>query len=335
MLESADNRRLANSRAACARWLQLSVTPGSGFLMPFVALILVWIVTAAIAGRGTGGTLTAAIEVGTFSLVTGIGQMFVITGGNGGIDLSVPNVISLSAYVSATVASGSNGMLLPSLGVGIAVGLVAALASVVLIELARIPPIIATLAVGFMLNSVVLEYAGSSNASAIPSPGLGSFVSGDLGPIPVFGIVGVVLTLLAAVVLRRTGFGRSVEAVGQSAGAARFAGIHVIRTRAITYCISGVCAGIAGVLLCAYAGGPTANIGDPYELGSIAVVVLGGCLITGGRSNTPGVWAAAVLLSLVVTLVEVAHLAAGFQDVVEGLIIVAVLAGPSRSLTSK
>jgi ribose transport system permease protein len=323
------------SRANRGRWLQLSLTPGSGFLMPFVALILVWIVTAAIAGRGAGGTLTAAIEVGTFSLLAGVGQMFVITGGNGGIDLSVPNVISLSAYVSATVASGSNGMLVPSLAAGIGVGIVAAIASVILIELARIPPIIATLAVGFMLNSVVLEFAGSSNATALPSPGLGSFVSADVGPIPVFGIVGVGLTVLAALVLRRTRFGRAVEAVGQSGGAARFAGIHVTRTRALTYLISGICAGLAGVLLCAYAGGPTANIGDPYELGSIAVVVLGGCLVTGGRSNAPGIWAAGVLLSLVVTLVEVAHLAAGFQDIVEGLIIVAVLAGPTRSLTSK
>jgi len=78
-------------------------------------------------------------------------------------------------------------------------------------------------------------------------------------------------------------------------------------------------------LLAGYAGGPSLTMGGNYQLGSIAVVVLGGSLIAGGLSNVPGIWAAALLLTLLITLVNVAHLGAGAQDVVQGVLIVLVL----------
>jgi ribose transport system permease protein len=126
--------------------------------------------------------------------------------------------------------------------------------------------------------------------------------------------------------LRRTIFGRSVLAVGQNPRAARLAGLNVNRTLGGVYVISGVLAGVAGMLLAAYSGGASLNMGEDYLLMSIAVVVLGGTSIAGGSAAVAGVWGAATLLDLVVTMLNVMRVQAGVRYLVTGCIIIAVLA---------
>jgi ribose transport system permease protein len=303
-----------------ARVLRMPATPA------FVGAFAIWIATWLIAGHGFVGTLTGGVAVGTFLVIVGIGQMFVITSGNGGIDLSVPYVMTLSAYLSSQAMGGQNGRLLLGLLVAVAIGLCAGLVSAVLIELIGIPPLVGTLAVGFIIQSAILVNSGSAKgASGVPSPALDSFISAKWGPIPVFGLVGIALTAIFTVVLRGTGYGRRVEAVGQSPTAARLAGIRFHRVRGGAYLISGVTAAVAGMCLAAYAGGPSIGMGTPYLLSSIAAVVLGGSLIVGGRSTVPGVWAASVLLTLLITLVNVAKISGGMQYIVEGALIILAL----------
>jgi ribose transport system permease protein len=91
------------------------------------------------------------------------------------------------------------------------------------------------------------------------------------------------------------------------------------------YLASGVLAAIGGVLLGAYTG-VALGMGDAYLLTSIIIVVLGGSLIAGGRSNIPGIWGGALFLSLLVTLLNVLQLSAAYQDIAEGAVIIAVLA---------
>jgi ribose transport system permease protein len=289
----------------------------------FVGAFAVWIATWLIAGHGFVGTLTGGIAVGTFLVIVGVGQMFVITSGNGGIDLSVPYVMTLSAYLASQAMGGQDSRLIAGLAVAAAVGIGAGLLSALLIELVGIPPLVGTLAVGFLLQSAILVNSGKD--SGVPSPALDHFVSAKWGPIPVFGLVGIALVALFTVVLRKTSYGRKVEAVGQSPTASRLAGVDVHRVRATAYVISGLCAALAGMLLAAYAGGPSIGMGTPYLLSSIAAVVLGGSLIVGGRSTVPGVWAAAVLLTLLITLVNVAKISGGMQYIVEGALIILAL----------
>jgi len=297
--------------------LRQSVLPA--FVGAFVVWMGVWILT----NHGLFDTLSTGISIGTFLLLTGIGQMFVITSGNGGIDLSVPYVLTCSAYVSALLMSGRNGNMLIGLGGAIAVGLIAGIGNAFLIQLLTMPPMVATLAVGFVFQSAYLSLSGGGNPT--PSPDLVSFVTGLVGPIPVLVILGLVVTAIFTIVLTRTAYGRGVSAVGQNLTAARFAGLHVRRVTVTAYVICAMAAALTGFLLGAYSGGPSLDLGMTYQLGSIAVVVLGGTLIAGGRGNVPGIWAAALLLTLLITLVDVAHLSSGMEDIVEGALIIGVL----------
>lgn len=312
-------------RAAGRNWARVAQATWRHPSFPaFVGVVAIWLATVIVAGRGFYGTLAAGVLAAAFLVIAGIGQMFVISVGNGGIDLSVPYVMTLSAYLSTQAMGGSNSQIVVGLIVGIAAGLGVGVINGLLVEGVGMPPLVATLAVGFALETVILIYSGS--VLAVAPPALQSFTSAEWGPFPVLALASIAIVLFFAGVLKLTSYGRRIEAVGQSPTASRLSGTNPKLVRASAFAVSGLLAGLAGVLLAAYSGGPSLALGAPYELESIAVVVLGGSLIAGGRANVGGVWAGAVLLTLLGTFVNVTHLDAGLQDVVEGALIVVVLA---------
>lgn len=294
------------------------------WIWAFLGTLVVWIVTFAVAGHGAFPTLTAAGEVGVFLALVGIGQLFVITAGNGNIDLSIAYVMTLSGFVADVVMNGHNGgPMWLGIGAGLVCGVAAAVCNMIAILLLRMPPIVATLAVGFLADSAAEVLAHSGTAG--PSPALTAFTSQNVIGLPLLALCGIALAIVAAVVLHRTVYGRSLQAVGQRLRAAELAGIRVDAVVAGSYLISGVLAALGGVLLAAYSGGAALDIATQYQLGSIAVVVLGGSLILGGLSNVSGVWGAALFLTLLVTMLNVLHLSAAWQDILEGALIIAVL----------
>ncbi|MGO1768615.1 MAG: ABC transporter permease [Microbacterium sp.] len=237
--------------------------------------------------------------------------------------------MTLSAYLSCTVMAGDDANIAWGLVVGVLSGLAAGLISALLIELIGMPPLVGTLAVGFGLQTFALIYSGT--VVGVASPALADFTTARIGPIPLLGVLGIAIVIVTAVLLKRTPYGRRVEAVGQRPVAAALAGTRPRLIRGSAFVLSGGTAGLAGVLLAAYSGGPSLGLGTPYQLSSIAVVVLGGSLIAGGRGVVPGLWAAAVLLTLLTTLSNITRLSAGFQLIIQGALIVLVLALASSS----
>ena len=129
----------------------------------------------------------------------------------------------------------------------------------------------------------------------------------------------------ANVALHRTIWGRSVLAIGQNIRAAALAGIRVEPVRFVTYVVCGALGGINGALLAGYFRGANVDIGNEYLLASIAVVVIGGTSVSGGRANLPGVWGGALFLVLLLTMLNTFGVSAGVRLVATGLIIVAVI----------
>lgn len=301
----------------------------------FIGLILIWLAIGVLAGRGLWDTLNAGIIIATL-VIAGIGQLFVITVGNGGIDLSVSYIMTLSAYLGCTIMAGQDENIALGIIVAVVAGAVAGTISAVLIEVVGMPPLVGTLAVGFAIQTLAQIYSG--NVVGVASPGLSDFTTAQIGPIPVFGVVGVVIVIIFAIILKRTAYGRKVEAVGQKPVAAGLAGARPSLIRGSAFVLSGATAGLAGVLLAAYSGGPSLGLGTPYQLSTIAVVVLGGSLIAGGRGILPGLWAAAVLLTLLTTLGNITRLSSGYQYMIQGALIVLVLAiarDPSRRRSNR
>jgi ribose transport system permease protein len=116
-----------------------------------------------------------------------------------------------------------------------------------------------------------------------------------------------------------------VTAIGQNSRAAELAGLNVNRTRFLTYVLSAFLAGLCGIVLSGFSGGAALNMGEGFLLASIAVVVIGGTSVAGGRANVPGIWGAALFMYLLETMLNTLGASAGIRLILTGLIIIAVI----------
>jgi ribose transport system permease protein len=291
--------------------------------LSFVGAALVWLgAIAYTGGEGAGGMVTTALSLAVFTVIVGVGQMFVITLGPGNIDLSLPANIGLaSAVAMKTMESGGGALgLLAAVGCGLAVGV----ANYLLIWALRIPPIIATLSSSFIIHSIDIAYGRGLQIK--PPPGFADFTNIQFAGVPLLAILIALFALGAGVLLSRTVYGRSVLAIGQNARAARFAGVKVEPIRFATYAMCGALAGLDGALLAGYFRGANVDIGDEYQLLSIAVVVIGGTSVAGGKANVAGVWGGALFLVLLQTMLNTFGVSAGLRLLLTGLIIVVIIA---------
>jgi len=298
------------------------------WIWSFVGALLVYLAAIIFTrGYGAGGMVTAALALALFSVVVGVGQMFVITLGPGNVDLSLPANIGLASAVAMKVMDGADDRIalgiLAALGSGIVIGV----CNYLLIWLLRIPPIIATLSASFIIQSEGISYGRGLQIK--PPPAFADFTVAQVLGVPVMTVGTVLFTVLLAVLLHRTIYGRSVLAIGQNIRAARFAGIPVERVRFATYVLSAALGGINGALLAGYFRGSSLEIGDEYLLASIAVVVIGGTSVLGGKANVTGLWGASLFLVLLLTMLNTFGVSAGVRLVVTGLVIIAVIVAAS------
>ena len=294
------------------------------WIWSFFGAFLVWLAAIVFTGGlGAGGMLTAALSLSVFTVIVGVGQMFVITLGPGNVDLSLPANIGLASAVAMKTMGGDDSLiaigLIAALGAGFAVGAV----NYLLIWALRIPPIIATLSASFIIQSIDISYGRGLQIK--PPPGFADFTNIQILGVPLIAILALVFTGLAATALHRTIYGRSVQAIGQNIRAARLAGLKVEPIRFATYALSGLLGGLDGMLLAGYFRGANVDIGNEYLLASIAVVVIGGTSVAGGKANVPGVWGGALFLVLLLTMLNTFGVSAGVRLLLTGLIIVGVI----------
>ncbi|HTH99492.1 MAG TPA: ABC transporter permease [Acidisoma sp.] len=291
----------------------------------FAGAFLVWLITVVSAeGRGAGATLSAALGFAAFYVMAGMGQMLVVAAGPGNIDLSIPAVMTLAGYLAIGAMHGDPSMLWLGIIIVLAVGGLVGLINVALIKIARVPPMVATLSAGFIMQSITIAY--SKTTTAKPPAILMQFALGRIVGIPWIAIVLILAAAILGLVMSRSVFGRDLLAVGQSERAAYLAGIPTRRITTIVYVASSLLAAVTGLLLAAYSGGAALDMSSDFLLMSIAVVVIGGTSITGGRVSAAGIWGGSLFLYLISTMLNVLGLGAGVRYALTGAIIIAVLA---------
>jgi len=312
---------------------QISRLLAKPWIWSFVGALAVWVAAIVFThGYGGGGMITAALSLAVFMVIVGVGQMFVITLGPGNIDLSLPANIGLASAVAMKVMDGNDAMVAVGLLAALASGLAIGAANYLLIWALRIPPIIATLSASFIIQSIDISYGRGLQIK--PPPGYANFSNLEFFGIPILAILTVLLTTAAGFALGRMVYGRSVTAIGQNIRAAWLAGVKVGRIRFLTYMLSGTLGGLNGALLAGYFRGANVDIGNEYLLASIAVVVIGGTSVAGGKANVPGVWGGALFLVLLLTMLNTFGVSAGVRLVLTGLIILGVIsaAGGQKAL---
>jgi ribose transport system permease protein len=268
----------------------------------------------------------------SFIGIIAAGMTFVII--SGGIDLSVGSTFALAVILSAFFAKyGSFVAVAGTLAICAFVGLVQG----VIISWLRLPPFIVTLAGLTGIRGLVLyiTHEGNDHPSIESFRTFETFGTGKLATIGTPVWIMIVVFLVGWWVLNRTAFGQSVQAVGGNDSAAELMGLPVKRTTTIVYVVTGLCAGLSGVLTTALSGGgQEARIGDSYELQAIAAVVIGGTLLAGGVGSMIGTLAGVLLLFVIQNLiVQGANLNSYVQQVVSGgflLVVVIVQAILSR-----
>ena len=284
-----------------------------------------WLLLSVITNHFNLNSLSGVATSASFLAIVAIGQMFVVASGSGNIDLSIPSVMTISACVTMILSRGTDAGLLIAVPAVLAIGIATGAANAFLVVKLRIPAIIATLAVGYGLDSSALIANRSLDVYTV-SALLRGVSSAKLVGVPSILVLGVALVAVAAAIIKKTPYGRGLMATGQNATAAHLAGVRVGRTITIAFLTSGVLGAFGGALLSAHAGGAFLQMGEPYLLQSVGAVVIGGTLIAGGSATALGTFFGSILLVLIVTTMQVSGWSPGMQQVVQGAIVIAILA---------
>lgn len=310
--------------------LSLDLFRRATWLFAVIGSLALWLAMGGITGNLTVESLVSNGVSAAFLAIPAIGQMLVVTTGRGAIDLSIPGMITLSAFLATGISDGRNSMLWVALIVIIAVAVIVGALNAAMVLLLKIPPIIATVAMGYFLTTASLLYNEGFAAFAI-APVLTSLNRGRLLGIPYIFILLAVLAGMVSYVLGRTPYGKALSAVGQNLEASYLAGVRIHWVQVAAYIACSVLAGISGTLISARVGGAFLGMGDSFMLETVGAVVIGGTLIFGGKASTIGTLAGALFLMLVSTAMQVAGLPIGGQNIVKGMIIVIVLLLANKS----
>ena len=261
-----------------------------------------------------------------------LGQTLVIA--TRGIDLSVAPVLGLSAVATGLLAQGSGLPLIGAFGLALLIGLVLGAINGFLVARLVIPPIITTLGTYSLYSGLIFIISNGTQVDSVPHSYsvLGNGVLAPFLPIPIPVLVLGVVLLLTWFMLGHTRFGRSLLAVGNNSAAAYNAGISVMSTQVRVYALSGVLAALSGLMFLCYTGSATVTTGtgDHMELQSIAVALIGGTAIAGGRASMIGTVLGSLFLSVVLTALVFVHVPPIWYSAGEGLMILVTVAAGGR-----
>ncbi|MGW0580672.1 ABC transporter permease [Streptomyces sp. NPDC002920] len=294
---------------------------GSRAAWAFGVLGVTWLAAILFAdGFESVSSFRYLVQTASFLGIVAVGQTLVVM--MSGIDLSVSGVVALSAVVCAKVASGSGG----ATGIAVALllcALVGAVNAAGVVWL-RVPPMVMTLATGTILSGALLVYTDGSPSSA-RLPLLDSLANGRVLGVPWAFVLWLTVTAAAFWLLHLSRTGRYAFALGAGEDAARASGVPLVTTAFTAYTACALLAGVAGLVLLGFTGTSSLTMGNPYQLLSIASVVLGGTSILGGRGHLLGTVGGALLLTLLTALLTSWNLSEGVRQVVLGLLIIGLL----------
>lgn len=265
-------------------------------------------------------SLAAIAALAALLAITALGQMLVIM--TGGIDLSTPGTVTLTAMIVVGVGDQSDGRIW--LAVVSAVGIAAAIGLVngILIGGLKLNALIVTLATWQIVTGIISRYVQTFPIQSAVPPGLYDWATSRfVGVRPIFWI-GVATTLLLIAGLRYTSVGRRFQAVGANPVSSHVMGVRVMLTQILVYVIAAVLYAIAGIALAAQLRNPGVNIGTPYLLGPIAAVVIGGASLAGGLASPLSTFAAAFFLTGLNQMMLSLGLSTNLQFLVFGLVII-------------
>lgn len=289
--DPSDPAATGSPRTKVMGWGDLVGREGGGIVVLVVLFGALALASEAFLTGNNMGNLSRQFTV--YGIIA-VGELLVIL--TRGIDLSVGSVVGLTGAISAELMVGGAPVPVAVLG-GMGTGLLVGLVNGVLVAYAKLPAFIVTLGMLGAARGLVLVITNASTIQPLPDS-FGAVANSNLLGLPSLFWVAVVLTVVIGLMLRRTVWGRYIYATGSNLESARLSGVPVRRVQMSVFALSGLLAGIAGVLLTSRldAGIPTA--GEGYELDAIAACVIGGASLFGAKGSAIGAAIGAMITSV-------------------------------------
>jgi ribose transport system permease protein len=269
----------------------------------------------------------AVLPLSSFVAIAAIGQALVVR--TGGIDLSAPSVMGVVALLLRTVGGGIDGsdrQLVTAIAVGLLISVVIGFANGVLVAIAGVSPLIATLATGAIVAGGSAWYEETHKKQTSVPARLSDFGTTSWLGINTAVYVALLIAIVSAFVLSNTVAGRRFTAAGTNPRAARIAGIPVTGHTIIAYTVAGLLFGLTGMLLGGFLGTPTLSMGAPYLLTPIVAVVLAGTALSGGSGSMLSIVGAAVFLRLLRHVLQTWGLPTSAASIAEGAFVIVGMA---------
>ena len=258
------------------------------------------------------------LQVAAFLGVLATGQTLALL--VGGIDLSQAGMVTLVNILSTSIMLGADSRTPVAILACLALAALVGLLNGIIITLLKVTPLIATLAMNSILFGAALVYTGGA-PHGDAAPGFQWIGAGNLFGLPVSMIVWLAIALAVAWVLRKTVYGRWLYATGANATAARLMGVPVVPIVISAYVASSVLAALGGLLFTAYIGAPSLGIGNAFLLTSVAAVVVGGTVLTGGVGSVIATIGGTIFITELNSFTNVIQITTGTQMVLQGSII--------------
>ena len=272
-----------------------------------------------------GSNVRFILADATLYALVAIGETFVVLTRN--VDLSVGSVVGLSAYVSANMFQAHPGFpVVLVFGVGIAVGLACGIVTGIITAIGRVPSLVVTLAMLYIIRGVDTIVVGSGQvvANSLPNSFVNIFQDTVLG-IPDLALVTAALVAAAAYYLRSYRSGRELYAIGSDPDAARLAGIPIARRVFVAFVLSGAIAGLGGVFWATQYNTIDATAANGLELQIIAAVVVGGVAIFGGSGSVVGAALGALLLQTINVALNVLGVPSLWTEAISGFLLIVAI----------
>ncbi|MBT7013639.1 MAG: ABC transporter permease [Actinobacteria bacterium] len=253
--------------------------------------------------------------------IIAIGQTMVML--VAGLDLSVGGVIVMTSMVVAEVSNGRDEMIPFAILIALIIGMLIGLGNGLLITIRKVPPLVATLVMLFLVQGVQQAFTRGVPSGFVPEA-LG-LVNKSWGFLSIPLLLWLILNGLFLIILRGTSYGRRIYAVGSNPEAARLNGIPVNFIKISVYVLGSGLAVISGVILTGYVGYVDRFIATGLDLDSIAAAVVGGTSFFGGKGHLMGTIAGVLIIQILSTMVVLIGLDIETQFIIKGLVILAAV----------
>lgn len=296
-----------------------------------IAIVLLVFVSILRPGYANANNLRILSITASILGITAMGQMTVIL--TGGMDLSIPWMFTIAAFMTANLTGGEDGKLLFAVPIVLVTGALMGVFNGIGIACVGIAPVIMTMASNIIFQGLLVGITGGTPGGTAPAA-LKAFAGGSiLGFSPLF-LFWIVISVAFFILIAKSPYGRKLYAIGNSDTVALFSGINVKLVRVSAYAVCGVFAALAGIVCSGRISQLYLGMGDAYQMQSVSAVAIGGVSLLGGSGSYVGTVAGVLVLVILDGLLSALGIAQSIQKIIYGIVLsLAVLLASRKKST--